>query len=106
MSDGSVTGATAGLPTRSRPGPGRRRFSEVPQRIHGRAVDPDLEVQVWAEAVPRAAHVADHVALAYALAAADRDRRLVAVGGRDPAPVVDRDEVAVAAHPAAVDDGS
>ena len=38
------------------------------------------------------------------LADADEDRRRVRVGGREPVPVVDDDEVAVAAEPAGVDD--
>src|SRR4051794_32094951 len=52
----------------------------------------------------RAADVADRLALRHDLADRDGEARLVAVGGRDPAAVVDRDEVAVARHPARVDD--
>ena len=39
------------------------RGLEVAHRIDGGAVDPDLEVEVVAEAVAGAADVADHVAL-------------------------------------------
>src|SRR5205085_12420674 len=64
----------------------------------------DLEVQVRAEAVTRAADVADYVALPDLLAARRCDRALVGVRGREAVAVVDHDEVAVALLPAAVDD--
>src|SRR5215207_6118624 len=77
-------------------------FLQVSERIHGGTVDPDLEVHVWAEAVARAAHVADHLALRDG-ATADGEARLVRVRGREPAAVVDDDQVPVAAHPPCVD---
>ena len=52
---------------------------EVAHRIDGGAVDPDLEVEVVAEAAAGAADVADHVALADA-ARGDREAR---TGGRN-----------------------
>ena len=79
---------------------------EVAERVDGRAVDPDLEVEMGPRAVPGAADVSDHLALAHLLAAGDRDRALVPVGRREVAAVVDHDEVAVARLPAAVDDGA
>src|SRR5207248_4666918 len=77
---------------------------EIAQGVDGLAVDAHLEVEVRAGAVSRASDVADHVALVHLLAAGDRDRALVTVGGREVAAVVDHDEVAVAGFPAAVDD--
>src|SRR5689334_15239226 len=77
---------------------------EVAERVDRVAADPDLEVQVRAEAVAGAPDVADRLALRDLLAAADGDRRLVAVGGRQAAAVVDDHEVPVPALPAAVDD--
>src|SRR4029450_13613124 len=69
-----------------------------------RALHPPPEVEVRPEAVAGAAPIADRLALRDDLADGDGDARLVAVGGRDPAAVVDRDEVSVAGHPARVDD--
>src|SRR5262249_39119701 len=77
---------------------------QVPERVDGRAVDPHLEVQVRAEAVPGAADVPDHVALVHVLAAGDGDRALGAICGREVAAVVDHRQVAVTRLPAAVDD--
>ena len=79
-------------------------LAEVAERVDRVAVDPHLEVEVRPEAVAGTADVTDHVALAHLLAARDRDRALMAVGGREVAAVVDHHEVAVALLPAAVDD--
>src|SRR3954469_4690129 len=84
--------------------PGRPVALEVPQRIDRVAVDSHLEVEVRPGGVAGGADVADYLALGDLLAAADGDARLVAVCRRDPAAVVDHREVAVALHPAAVDD--
>src|SRR5215211_5858468 len=83
--------------------PERPSLLQVTQWIYGRAADPHLEVDVRAEAVARAADVPDRLALRHG-AAADREARLVGIGRRQPAAVVDDDQVAVAAHPAGVDD--
>src|SRR5262245_34348874 len=56
--------------------------------------------------VARRADIADGLALRDVRAIADGDARLVAVGRRDPASVVDDDDIAVAAQPARVDDGA
>src|SRR5829696_6338723 len=77
-----------------------RRALQVPHRIDGRPVDAHLEVQVVAEAVPGAADVADHLALAHARAHRGPVARLVRVAGRERAAVVDARVVAVAAGPA------
>src|SRR5205085_1533037 len=77
---------------------------EIAEGIYGIAVDSHLEVEVGARAVACAADIADDVALGDLLAARDRDRALVAVGGCEIASVVDDDEVAVAGFPPAVDD--
>src|SRR5205807_5328074 len=84
---------------------GPRKPLQIPKRIDGRAVDPNLEMQMRAEAVPRAPDVADHLALRDA-AATDGERRLVRVRRRETAAVVDDREVPVAAHPAGEDDGT
>src|SRR5690348_16932577 len=47
---------------------------EIPHRVDRLAVDPDLEVEVWAEAEPRAVADPDHLALADMLADGDGDR--------------------------------
>src|SRR5919109_963392 len=78
---------------------------QISEWVHGRAVHPDLEVNVRAEAVPGAPDVTDHLSLRDG-PAAHREARLVSVRGREPAAVVDDDEVPVPAHPAGVDDGS
>src|SRR4051794_2471050 len=70
---------------------------EVGHRIGDLAVDSHLEVKVRAEAEASAVADPDHLALAHVLALADGEARLVRVAGRDPAPVVDAGEVAVAA---------
>src|SRR5215212_5104993 len=77
-----------------------RRALQVPHRIHGRPVDAHLEVEVVAEAVPRAADVADHLALAHARAHRGAEARLVPVTGRERPAVRDARVVAVAADPA------
>ena len=59
-----------------------------------------------AEAVARAARVADDLALRDALADGDADARLVAVTGRQPAAVADAGVVAVAADPAGDQDAA
>src|SRR5947207_5861217 len=61
-------------------------------------------MEVRAEAVAGAADVADRLALGDDLADRDGNPGLMAVRGRDPAAMVDCDEVAVAGHPARVDD--
>src|SRR5918911_4396014 len=66
-------------------GPG----SEVAGRVHRLAVDARLEVHVGAEAVARAAAVADDLALAHARPDRRADARLVAVAGRQRARVLD-----------------
>src|SRR5829696_2481568 len=76
-----------------------RRALQVPHRIDGRPVDAHLEVQVVAEAVPGAADVADHLALAHARAHRGPVAGLVRVAGRERA-VRDARVVAVAAGPA------
>src|SRR5215204_2817859 len=73
---------------------------QVAHRVDGRPVDARLEVQVVAEAVPGAADVADHLALAHARAHRGPVARLVRVAGRERAAVVDARVVAVAAGPA------
>ena len=73
------------------------RLLQISERVDGRAVDPDLEVEVVAEAAAGAADVADHVALRDRRADAGRVARLVRVAGREPAAVVDAGVVAVAA---------
>src|SRR5207248_5776278 len=80
------------------------RLTEITERIHGRAVEAHLEVDVRACAEAGAAAVADHLALGDLLAAGGRDPRLMAVQRGDPAAVVDHHEVAVAGHPAAPED--
>src|SRR3954454_2713897 len=77
---------------------------EVSERVDRRAVDADFEMEMRPRAVAGAADVADDLAAAHALAAPDCDRALVAVRGGETAAVVDHVEVAVAAHPAAIDD--
>src|SRR3954462_14293973 len=72
---------------------------QITHRINRRAVDPDLEMHVGAEAVAGAADGADHLALADVLADVDADRSLVAVTGRDAAAVLDAGVVPVAADP-------
>src|SRR5207248_9396231 len=79
---------------------------QVAQRIDGIPVDPDLEMQVWAEAVPRTADVADHLALADLRPGRDRIRRLMGIAGRHAAAVVDAGVVAVATDPAGEHDGA
>src|SRR5918996_149109 len=69
---------------------------KVTERVCRRAVDADLEVEVVAEAVPGAADVADHLALADA-AGGQREARLVRVAGGDACTVVDAGVVPVAA---------
>src|ERR671924_2413556 len=76
---------------------------QISEWVHGRAVHPDLEVNVRAEAVPGAPDVTDHLALRDG-PAADREARLVSVRGREPAAVVDDDQVPIPAHPARIDD--
>src|SRR3989440_1845366 len=61
-------------------------------------------MQMRPEAVPGAADVADHLPLRDGLPVRDGDARLVRIARREPAPVIDEDEVAVAVHPARVDD--
>src|SRR6476469_2728318 len=69
---------------------------QVAEGIGWCAVDPDLEVEVIAEAVAGAADVADHVSLRDA-PRGDRERGLVGVTGLQAAAVVQAAEVAVAA---------
>src|ERR1044072_5731907 len=69
---------------------------QVAERISRGAVDADLEVEVVAEAVPRAADVADHVALRSA-PRGNREGRLMGVTGLQATAVVQAGEVAVAA---------
>src|SRR5438874_5807017 len=73
---------------------------EVTHRIDGGAVDPDLEMEVRAEAVAGAVHEPDRLPLRHALADGDVDRLLMAITGRHSAAVVDARVVAVAADPA------
>src|SRR5690606_31557569 len=68
-------------------------------RVHGTAVDADLEVQVRPGRVAGVAGVADHLALRDVLADRHADRRLVAVARRQAAAVVDAGVVPVAADP-------
>src|SRR2546423_1874039 len=79
---------------------------QVAQRIYRVPVDPDLEVQVGAEAVAGAAHVADHLSLGDLGAGRHRERGLVGVTGRETPAVVDARVVAVAARPPGQDDRS
>src|SRR5436309_7225570 len=83
--------------------PLRGSASEVAQRVHDRAVDAHLEVQVRAEAETGAAGQADDLALADVLADARLDRRLVPVARRHHCGVLDAGVVAVAAFPAGDD---
>src|SRR5437588_6629359 len=106
----SVLGATLssipaeyGFSERTALGPTGLRL-EVAQRVDRRPVDPHLEVQVRAEAVARAADVADQLSLCDLRARADGEGRLVGVAGRHPAAMVDTGVVAVAADPACKDD--
>src|SRR3954454_1615194 len=75
------------------------RALEVAHGVDRRPVDARLEVDVRAEAVPRAARGADHLALGDALADGDADARLVPVARRESAAVADAGVVAVAADP-------
>src|SRR4051794_10469736 len=70
-----------------RPPSPRTDALEVAHRIGGNAVDPDLEVDVRAEAVAGAVAVADHLALGDLLAGRHREGFLVGVAGREPAAV-------------------
>src|SRR4029450_9018686 len=70
---------------------------QVAGRIGGGAVDPHLEVKVGTCAVAAVAGVADDLCLADALAHGYRDRRLMAIAGREPAAVIDAGGVAVSA---------
>src|SRR3954467_10125138 len=79
---------------------------QVAHRVDHLAVDTHLEMEVRPEAVARAAHVADNAALRDGGAHPDPDRGLVPVSGGQPSAVIDDGEVAVAFHPACVDDGS
>ena len=84
-----------------RPPPaGPRAALEVAHRVDRRPVDARLEVQVVAEAVAGAAHVADDLALLHAGAVGGGEARLVRVAARQAAGVLDAGVVAVAAHPA------
>src|SRR3954464_8584713 len=56
-----------------------RRPLEVPHRVDDRAVDADLEVEVVAEAAPRASAVADDLPLRHARTHRRREARLVRV---------------------------
>src|SRR5215211_8132593 len=76
---------------------------EVVQRVDGRAVDAYLEVEMAAGRMACRADGADRLALRDG-AAAHVEGRLVAVRGREAAAVVDDGDVAVAVHPAGVDD--
>ena len=76
---------------------------EVPERVHCMAVDPDLEVEVVAEAVAGAAHVSQDRSLADR-AAGSGEARLVRVAGGEPAAVVDAGVVPVAAVGGGEDD--
>src|SRR3954453_4348117 len=74
-----------------------RAYLEVVKRVHNRAIDPRLEVQVRAEAAARAARVADDLALGDVRADARPEARLVRVARRERPRVLDAREVAVAA---------
>src|SRR5215218_696171 len=76
------------------------RRLEVSHRVHGRAVDPRLEVEVVAEAVTRAADVADHLALLDAGAHRGAVARLVRVARREGAAVLHARVVPVTSRPA------
>src|SRR5262245_14392021 len=99
----TVPGTTFGRHLRARPSVLSDPL-EVAEGIDGRAVDAHLEMEMRAEGVPGGADLAEHFALADLLAVRDVDPLLVPVGRRDAAAVVDDHEVAVAAHPAGVDD--
>src|SRR4051794_36066373 len=73
------------------------RVSQVIKRVHDRAVDARLEVQVRAEAAAGAAGVADDLALGDVRADARGEARLVRVTRRERPGVLDAGEVAVAA---------
>src|SRR5215217_4543676 len=75
----------------------RRLRLEVADRVHGVAVDADLEVEVTAGRLAGGADVPDHLALLDVLTDRDRERRLMAVEGAESTAVVDHRGVAVAA---------
>src|SRR4051812_19282726 len=75
------------------------RRLEVAHRVHRGAVDPRLEVEVVAEAVARAADVADHLALAHAGAHRGAIARLVRIAGGQRAAVLHARVVPVTARP-------
>ena len=72
-----------------------RAWSEVAQRVHGVAVDADLEVKVAPGGLAGAADVADDLALRHDLTGRHRERRLVTVERGETTTVVDDGGVAV-----------
>src|SRR6266540_4765601 len=79
---------------------------EITQGIHGVPVDPDLEVQVGAEAVARVPDKADHLTLTDLRTGRDSVGRLVRVARRQAPAVVDAGVVAVAPGPAGEHDAA
>src|SRR5205814_576300 len=79
---------------------------QISEWIYGISVDPDLEVEMGAEAVARAADVADHLALGNLRSCRDRIGGLMRVAGRKATAVVDAGVVPVPPGPPGQDDGA
>ena|SRR5436305_11882734 len=79
---------------------------QIGERIRRLPIDPDLEVEVRAEAVARAVAQADDLRLTDGLAHRDQDPLLVPVTGGEAAAVVDAGVVPVAPDRAGDADGA
>src|SRR5579862_7818476 len=90
--------------TARRPPRGQRR--EVEERVARHVVLADLEMEVRARRLSRAADDADHVALADLVARTPAVLAIVRVDGRVAFVVRDDDQVPVAAQPVAVEHAS
>src|SRR5690348_7989179 len=90
--------------TARRPAGGQRR--QVEERVPGDVVLADLEMEVRARCLPRAADDPDHVALADVFSGAPAVLAVVRVDGRVTLVVCDDDEVPIAPQPVAVEHAS